>query len=621
MKKMMLWFALLLVSFMALHCSSPDSGNKETVATPKFSPSGATNYAGSLEISILCDTPDAVIMYSTDGSGEFDKLYLESFTITNSMEIKAIAMKSGMNDSAVATAVFTKRGDTEVPQFSPGDGTSYSGYLEVAVSCNHEGSTIFFTLDNSDPKSSGTALSNKTPFIITLSNTLTIRAFASNPDYEDSAVVSAAYTKVPLAAPVFSPGSGSFREYYDATDVTISTIPGATLKYTLDNSDPVTNPNGTAVTVSSSNVTVSVFGTKTIKAIARKAGASDSSVATCEYVIARAPLPETWDYDVYNDVDYTHPGSDIDLKYGVSWPDPRFTVNASAGVVQDNLTGLMWARDVNASGEITWQQGLDYVAQINTDEFAGYTDWRMPNIHELESLANYRNFSVLVLSNAFPDIETTYYWSSTSEEDYPSDAYTVEFGFYKISSIPKSGTRRVVPVRTSGTGVISLAKTGQTNCYDASGNPVVAAGTGQDGELQAGMAWPGPRFTDNGNRTITDNLTGLMWADMFLLVGTDYEFTHSSARTGCNDLSWAGYSDWRLPNIRELLSLKHYGSTDQSSWMQGYGFLPYLDGQWSSTTMEWAYSPGQAYMYEYGYSLWWDMTELKYVQPVRSGIR
>ena len=56
-----------------------------------------------------------------------------------------------------------------------------------------------------------------------------------------------------------------------------------------------------------------------------------------------------------------------------------------------------------------------------------------------------------------------------------------------------------------------VAITGQTLCYDSLGDDVSCAGTGQDGQLRPGVAWPNPRFTDNNNGTVTDNLTGLMW--------------------------------------------------------------------------------------------------------------
>ena len=59
-----------------------------------------------------------------------------------------------------------------------------------------------------------------------------------------------------------------------------------------------------------------------------------------------------------------------------------------------------------------------------------------------------------------------------------------------------------------------LWQTGQIQCYDASNNPVACsvAEKGQDGAVQAGVAWDiATRFTDNGDTTVTDTLTGLVW--------------------------------------------------------------------------------------------------------------
>jgi hypothetical protein len=56
-----------------------------------------------------------------------------------------------------------------------------------------------------------------------------------------------------------------------------------------------------------------------------------------------------------------------------------------------------------------------------------------------------------------------------------------------------------------------VGKTGQTKCYNASGTEISCTGTGQDGEIRAGVAWPNPRFSISGD-CVTDNLTGLMWA-------------------------------------------------------------------------------------------------------------
>ncbi len=54
-------------------------------------------------------------------------------------------------------------------------------------------------------------------------------------------------------------------------------------------------------------------------------------------------------------------------------------------------------------------------------------------------------------------------------------------------------------------------RTGQTACYSSGGALVPCAGTSQDGDIQAGATWPMPRFTDNSDGTVTDNLTGLTW--------------------------------------------------------------------------------------------------------------
>lgn len=105
-----------------------------------------------------------------------------------------------------------------------------------------------------------------------------------------------------------------------------------------------------------------------------------------------------------------------------------------------------------------------------------------------------------------------------------------------------------------------VAQTGQTRCWDSGGVRIPCAGTGQDGDIQAGVKWPDPRFTEDANGTITDNLTGLIWlrdANCFGLrtwaQALEDANTLHTGECGLTDGSRPG--DWHLPNVHELLSL------------------------------------------------------------------
>ena len=175
-------------------------------------------------------------------------------------------------------------------------------------------------------------------------------------------------------------------------------------------------------------------------------------------------------------------------------------------------------------------------------------------------------------------------------------------------------------------GPAPVEKTGQTTCYDALYNTIDCTGTGQDGEYQKGVEWPVPRFTDNGNGTITDNLTGLMWAkNAQQISGTK---TCSEAITACNNLNYAYYTDWRLPNLRELNSLIHYGFSNPTlpntagtgKWTEGDPFsnVP-SDYYWSSTTSISYDSHAWIVNIVHGYMIIDDKPSEHYVWPVRGG--
>jgi hypothetical protein len=102
----------------------------------------------------------------------------------------------------------------------------------------------------------------------------------------------------------------------------------------------------------------------------------------------------------------------------------------------------------------------------------------------------------------------------------------------------------------AGDKLASLARTGQTASY----------ASGDDGALHSGVAWPATRFTDHGNGTVTDHLTGLVWLKN---AGCFSPSNWAAALTAANQLASGacGLSDgssagqWRMPNVNELESL------------------------------------------------------------------
>jgi hypothetical protein len=121
---------------------------------------------------------------------------------------------------------------------------------------------------------------------------------------------------------------------------------------------------------------------------------------------------------------------------------------------------------------------------------------------------------------------------------------------------------------------VNLPKTGQTTSY----------ATGDDGNLDKGIAWPASRFTygtgaEDGD-CITDNLTGLMWVPSGGVIRSwDGALFYSNNLTAC------GFSDWRLPNRKELRSLINYGESNNVTWLNSQGFSNVSDASyWTSTS-------------------------------------
>jgi hypothetical protein len=183
---------------------------------------------------------------------------------------------------------------------------------------------------------------------------------------------------------------------------------------------------------------------------------------------------------------------------------------------------------------------------------------------------------------------------------------------------------------------INLPKTGQTACFDSSGDEISCAKTGQDGDLQKGVAWPNPRFTANADATITDNLTGLMWASNgnLMLKRDPHWEKQSPAADGAvtwqhaldyvaklNAENYLGHNDWRLPNFNEMVSFLNKAQSDSSAWLNSQGFTNAQGGDyyWSSTT--YINEPNKAWAVDmtYGNANYFYKANSHYVWPVRGG--
>jgi hypothetical protein len=268
------------------------------------------------------------------------------------------------------------------------------------------------------------------------------------------------------------------------------------------------------------------------------------------------------------------------------------------GTVTDNNTGLMWEKKGDSGGlhdkdnvyvwsgtgtqETIWDWLDDVNAEGGGSGFAGHNDWRIPNIKELQSLVNFQSVlpttSAAFNSNCVAgatvltgSCTANTYQSSTTWYSNHNMAAGVNFTSSILEAYDKVASPHVRAVR-GGLSSPVLPVTGQTTAYTADKNDGIAGAVTvpDDGTVQAGAPWS---FTDNGNGTITDNNTGLVWekkGDSGGLHDKDnfYQWTGNSAEEtiwdwveDLNAEAFGGSGDWRIPNARELLSIANFQGT------------------------------------------------------------
>ena len=123
-------------------------------------------------------------------------------------------------------------------------------------------------------------------------------------------------------------------------------------------------------------------------------------------------------------------------------------VDNGNGTVTDTVTGLMWQKET-APGTYTWQQALEYAENL-TFPANGYTDWRLPNRNELQTLVDYSNYNPAIYPVFRPHTVSSYYWSSTTSADHASYALRVNFNSGFLAGRHKSANSYYVRAVRSG---------------------------------------------------------------------------------------------------------------------------------------------------------------------------
>ena len=171
---------------------------RETVSNPSITATGANasgDFSGSATVTIKCNTVDAEIYYTTDGSvpsASNGTLYTSPFTITNTTTINAIALKDGCVPSAVITKKFTNTSSVEPPVLSVPAGDFWNT-ITVFVTGATSGATYYYTTDGTEPSSSSSKYVASSG--IKIDATTNLKVVGTKSGLANSSVVSAEYTK------------------------------------------------------------------------------------------------------------------------------------------------------------------------------------------------------------------------------------------------------------------------------------------------------------------------------------------------------------------------------------------------------------------------------------------
>lgn len=244
---------------------------------------------------------------------------------------------------------------------------------------------------------------------------------------------------------------------------------------------------------------------------------------------------------------------------------PKYRDNKD-GTITDLVTGLIWTQtlDLNQDGDINILDQMtvgDALASAKKVNVGGFSDWRIPTLKEAYSLINFEGVDVGITSKLpttpKPFIDTNYFefgYGDITVGDRFIDAHIVTTTFY---------TGKVYKFLQTMFGV-NFAD-GRIKGYPpAIGMNGVSAPKFYVYYVRGAKNYGVNNFVDNKDGTITDKATSLMWSQADSLKGMDWEAALKFVQTK-NKENYLGYSDWKLPDAKELQSIVDYSRSPSAT--------------------------------------------------------
>ena len=268
------------------------------------------------------------------------------------------------------------------------------------------------------------------------------------------------------------------------------------------------------------------------------------------------PIVDTAQDGFYDDVDdISEPGTN-DAFYGqdacYDGNQPAYLVSPDGLTVYDYNTGLTWTRshdwsddgELDADDKMLQSAAVVYAATLNAAEYGCCSDWRLPSIKELYSLMDFRGTD--------PNVEAT---DSSGLTPFIDDTI-FEIGYGDVGA----GERLIDSQFATTTIYVDFVMVDQEAMFGL--NLVDGRIKGYPTQnktyyayyCRGNTSYGINSFANNGDATITDHATGLMWAQADSIVGMDW----SNALAYAEGSTLAGHTDWRLPNTKELQSIVDY---------------------------------------------------------------